>query len=98
MLGKLSLESLSYDAPSHTWRDSNASSKVKTTEEGIGVRSLTRSTSKVQGRVGALGWGLGQVISGSMIHMDLHNPNNKLVSAWLEHFWCTDEPRAYTNS
>ncbi len=33
-----------------------------------------------------------------IIHTDLHNPKNKLVSAWLEHFWCTYEPRAYTDS
>jgi hypothetical protein len=30
--------------------------------------------------------------------MDLHNPNNKLISALLEHFWCTNEPRTYTDS
>ncbi len=35
--------------------------------------------------------GLGQATSGSIIHVDLHKPNNKLVSAELEHFWCTDE-------
>jgi hypothetical protein len=34
--------------------------------------------------------GLGLVISVSIIHMDLHKPKNKLVSAKLEHFWCTD--------
>ncbi len=32
-----------------------------------------------------------------IIHTYLHKPNNKLVSAWLEHFWCTYEPWAYTN-
>jgi hypothetical protein len=42
--------------------------------------------------------GLGGVTSGSIIHMDLHRANNKLVNAKLEHFWCTDEPRANTNS
>ncbi len=36
--------------------------------------------------------------SGSIIHTDLHKPNNKLVSAQLEHFWCTNEPWANTNS
>jgi hypothetical protein len=30
--------------------------------------------------------------------MDLHKPNNKLVSAELEHFWCTNEPRVNTYS
>jgi hypothetical protein len=38
------------------------------------------------------------VTSGSIIETDLHKPNNKLVSAWLKHFWCMDEPRAYTDS
>jgi hypothetical protein len=28
----------------------------------------------------------------------LNKLNNKLVSVWLEHFWCMDEPRAYTDS
>jgi hypothetical protein len=28
--------------------------------------------------------------------MDLHKPNNKLVTMYLEHLWCTDEPRANT--
>jgi hypothetical protein len=55
---------------------------VKTTKkEGTRVRSLIRSTSGVEGHVEALGWGLGQMTSGSIIHMNLHKPNNKLVSA-----------------
>ncbi len=58
------------------------SPKVKTTEgEGVGARSLVHSISGVEGRAGALGWGLGRVISNSIIHMDLYKPNNKLVSA-----------------
>ncbi len=36
--------------------------------------------------------------SGSIIHTNLHKPNNKLVSAQLEHFWCTNEPRVNTDS
>jgi hypothetical protein len=50
------------------------------------------------GRAKTSRWGLRQVTSRSIIHMDLHIPNNKLVSAWLEHFWCTNEPRAYMDS
>jgi hypothetical protein len=42
--------------------------------------------------------GLGRVTSGSIIHTDLHKPNNKLVSTKLEHFWCTDEPRTNMDS
>jgi len=30
--------------------------------------------------------GLGRLISNSLTHTDLHKPNNKLVSVWLEHF------------
>jgi hypothetical protein len=30
--------------------------------------------------------------------MSMHKPNNKLVNAWLGHFWCTDKPWTYTNS
>jgi hypothetical protein len=59
-----------------------ASPKVKTVaEEGIGVCSLARSTSTVEGCAGAPGWGLGRLTSNSINHTDLHKPNNKLVSA-----------------
>ncbi len=34
----------------------------------------------------------------SIIHTNLHKSNNKLVSALLEHFWCTDQPWAYIDS
>jgi hypothetical protein len=57
------------------------SPKVKTTKgEGVRARSLVRSTSGVEGRVGALGWGLRRLTSKSITHMDLHKPNNKLVN------------------
>jgi hypothetical protein len=69
---------------------SNANPKMKKTKEGVGVHFLACGTSWVEGRVEALRWGLGQVTSGSIIHIDLHNPNNKLVSAWLEDFVCMD--------
>jgi len=52
----------------------------------------------VEGHVGVSGWGLGRVTSGLIIHMNLHKLNNKLVNAWLEQFWCMDNPRAYTGS
>jgi hypothetical protein len=62
--------------------DSIASPKMKTTEgEGIGARSLAHNILGVEGRVGAPGWGLGRLTSKSITHMDLHKPNNKLVSA-----------------
>ncbi len=75
------------------------SPNMKTIErEGVGARSLTHSTSGVKGRAGAYGWGLGKLTSKSITHMDLHKPNNKLISAQLEHLWCMDEPRANMNS
>jgi hypothetical protein len=86
------------DAPPHSLKNSNASPKVETIEEGTGIRSLTHNISRVGGRVGILGWGLGQMTSGLIIHINLHKPNNKLVSAWLEHFWCMDKPHAYMDS
>jgi hypothetical protein len=67
-------------------------------EEGTGVCSLTPSTSRVEGCARARGWGLGQMTNGSIIHTNSHKPNNKLVSVWLEHFWCINEPWAYTKS
>jgi len=55
---------------------------VKTSKEKeVGIRFLTRSTSRVKGRARALGWRLGRVTSESIIHMGLHKPNNKLVNA-----------------
>jgi hypothetical protein len=70
------------DALPSSLMDSTVSPKVKTTKgEGIGVRSLAHNTLRVKGRVRALGWGLGRLTSKSITHMDLHKPNNKLVSA-----------------
>jgi len=58
------------------------SPKVKVAkEEGVRVRPLARSISGVEGCGGASGWGLGQLTSKSIIHTDLHKPNNKLISA-----------------
>jgi len=70
------------DAPLNSLIDSTTSPKVKTTKrKGVGVHSLARSTSGVEGHVGALGQGLGRLTSNSITHTDLHKPNNKLVSA-----------------
>jgi hypothetical protein len=41
------------DAPPHSLKDSNASPKVKTIKEGVGVCSLTHNTSGVEKHVGA---------------------------------------------
>ncbi len=73
--------------------------KVKTIEgKRVGVRSLAHCILGVKGCVGASGQGLRRMTSESIIHTDLHKPNNKLVSAQLEHFWCTNEPWATRNS
>ncbi len=70
------------DAPPSSLMDSTMSPKVKTMEgKGIGVRSLACNTLGIEGRAGAPRWGLGRLTSNSIIHIDLHKPNNKLVSA-----------------
>jgi hypothetical protein len=42
--------------------------------------------------------GLGWLKSSSIIHTNLHKPNNKLINAKLEHIWCTDKPRTNMDS
>jgi len=49
-------------------------------KERVGARSLAHNTLGVEGRAGALGWGLGRLTSKSIIRTNLHNPNNKLVN------------------
>jgi len=46
------------DAPPYSLKNSNASPKVETMEEGVGVRSLVRNTLGVEGHVGVPRWGL----------------------------------------
>jgi len=72
----------SVDTSPNSLIDSNASSKVKTTIEGIEVHSFVRNTSGVKRCARALGWGLGKMTSKSIIHIDLHKPNNKLVNVY----------------
>jgi hypothetical protein len=69
------------DAPPNSLEESDVSPKMKTTEKRVGVHSSVCSTSGVKGCAGALGWGLGQVTSESIILINLHKLNNKLVSA-----------------
>jgi len=69
------------DTPPSSLMDSNVCPKLKIMEgKGVGAHSLTRNTLRVEGRVGALGWGLGRLTSKSITHTNLHKPNNKLVS------------------
>ncbi len=45
------------------------------------MHSLVCNILGVEGRARAQGWGLGRLKSNSIIHTDLHKPNNKLISA-----------------
>jgi hypothetical protein len=70
------------DTPPKSLMDSTTNPKVKITKgEGVGARSLARSTLGVEGHARALGWGLRRMTSKSITHTDLHKPNNKLVNA-----------------
>jgi hypothetical protein len=62
--------------------DSTTNPKVKLTEgKGVGACSLACNTLVVKKAHWSFGWGLGRMISKSITHIDLHKPNNKLVSA-----------------
>ncbi len=87
------------DTPPSSLMDSTASPKVKTTEGKIvGAHFLAYIILGVEGRDGVPGWGLRRLTSKSITHIDLHKLNNKLVSAYLEHFWCKDKSWANTDS
>jgi hypothetical protein len=58
----------------------NPNGKTKKGER-VGERFLACNISGVEGCAGAPGWGLGRVINGLIIHIDLYKPNNKLVNA-----------------
>ncbi len=78
--------------------DSTVSPKMKTTEgEGVEAHSLAHNTLGVEKCVGASGWGLGRLISKSIIRMDVHKPN-KFINAQLEHLWCIDKSQANMDS
>jgi hypothetical protein len=64
----------------------------------LGGCSLIHNTSGVERHVEGLKLGQGRMTSESVIHVNLHKLNNKLVSAWLEHFWCMYKPWAYMDS
>jgi hypothetical protein len=69
------------DAPPNFLIDPIASAKVKTIErERVGVHSLICNTSRVKRHAGVSRWELGQMTSMSIIHIDLHKLNNKLVN------------------
>jgi hypothetical protein len=70
------------DALPNSLKDSNANPNVKIMEEKrVGVHFLACNTSGVKGMFKSPRWGLRRVTSESIIHIDLHKPNNKFVSA-----------------
>ncbi len=70
------------DTPPHFLMDSTASPNVTTTKgKGLGAHYLARNTLGVEGCAETSRLGLGKLRSKSIIHMNLHKPNNKLVSA-----------------
>ncbi len=70
------------DAPPKLLDGLTTSPKVKTTKgKGVGACSLARSTSGIEGRAGAPGWGLKRLTRNSVTNTDLHKPNNKLINA-----------------
>jgi hypothetical protein len=82
VLNKKGLGKKYNDAPASSLMDSTANPKVKTTKGEI-VECVPWFVALwgVQGCVRTLGWGLGGLTSNSITHMDLHKPNNNLVSA-----------------
>jgi hypothetical protein len=68
------------DAPLNSLIDSTVSPKVKIAKR-VGVHSIACDISKVEGCAGILGWGLRRETSESIIYIDLHKLNYKLVSA-----------------
>jgi hypothetical protein len=75
-------ETTSFDTLPSSLIDSNVSLRWKQwKDKELKARSQAHSTMGVEGRVGTPGQGLERTTSWSIIHMDLHKPNNKLVSA-----------------
>jgi hypothetical protein len=68
------------DTPLDSIMDSTANPKVETMKRRVGANSLVHSTLGLEGHARAPGWGLARMISKSITHIDLHKPNNKLVS------------------
>jgi len=58
---------------------------------------LARNTSGVEGHATSPRWRIRTNDKQVNYSHKPNKPNNKLVNVWLEHFWCTDEPWAYTD-
>ncbi len=63
------------DGLNYEFKDENNGKKMSW------AHSLARNTSEVEGCARAPGWGLRRLKSNSITHMDLHKPNNNVVSA-----------------
>jgi hypothetical protein len=66
------------DAPPNFLKDSNANIKMKTTKERVRVRS--QHFGGKRGMLELRDAGLRQITNESIIHINLHKPNNKLVN------------------
>ncbi len=87
-----------FDAPPSSLMDSLVSPKVNNgRQRSWGVLSGSQHFGG-RGVCQSSGMGLGRLTSNSITQISLHKPNNKLVSAQLEHLWCMDELWANTNS
>ncbi len=75
------------DTPPSSLMDSIVNPKVKATKGGVRARSLAHNTLGVE-QVLELWDETRKNEKKSITHTDLHKLNNKLVSAWLMHFWC----------
>jgi len=59
----------------------NYKSKGDDSKRSLIMRSLVRSTSKVEGHARTLKWGLERLTSKSITYTNLHKSNNKLINA-----------------
>ncbi len=67
-------------------------------ESGIGACSLACNIIGGRGACWSSEMGLGRMTSTYSLTRNYTKPNNKLVNALLEHFWCQDKPRVDSNS
>jgi hypothetical protein len=72
-----------FDAPLNSLINSISSWRWKQRKDKkLGYIPWLATFGGVEGHTGALRWELRRVTSKSIIHMDLHKPNNKLASAY----------------
>ncbi len=93
------MELIYFDAPPNSLMDSTTGPKGESNRRIMSWGTLpSLQHFGVERCVRAPKWGLGRLTRNSITHTNLHKPNNKLVSVWLKHFWCVDEPWANMDS